>query len=78
MLVTVRYEKRATCEEETIVGIRETEGKIGDMGAWLNTLSAGEYTACVVLMSTSLLDYLCKETIMLLPCYDIYCDIYCI
>ncbi len=49
MLVTVRYEKRATVRRKKlyVVRIRETEGKSGDMGAWLYTMSAGEYTAQV-------------------------------
>ncbi len=47
MLVTVRYEKRATCEEEeTIVGIRETAGESGDVGAWLYPVSRIVHRNC--------------------------------
>jgi hypothetical protein len=82
VLVTVRYEKRASCEEEeTIVGIRETEGESGDMGAWLYPVSKRVHRNCgvdgYIPASVCQLDYLCKE--LKYSCLVmIYTVIYCI
>ncbi len=74
MLVTVRYEGYSE-EEETIVGIRETKGESGDMGAWLYPVSRRLHRICgvdgYVPAAVSKLDYLGKETKILFPCYNI-------
>jgi hypothetical protein len=77
VLVTVRYEKNATVRRKKlyIVGIRETAGESGDIGAWLYPVSERVHRNCGGCIQATV-DYLCKETKIPFPCYNIFCDVY--